>query len=110
MVVINKIDKPTARPDRVIDQLFDLFILLGATDEQADFPIIYASAKNGYAMKNLTDEAKDLTPLFEEILSFVAEAENNAEAPFRMQIANLGYDDYLGRLGIGRVYEGKIKA
>ncbi len=110
MVVINKIDKPAARPDRVIDQLFDLFILLGATDEQADFPIIYASAKNGYAMKNLTDEAKDLTPLFEAILKNVAPAPQNLDAPFRMQIANLGYDDYLGRLGIGRVYEGKIKA
>ncbi len=110
MVVINKIDKPAARPDRVIDQLFDLFILLWATDEQADFPIIYASAKNGYAMKNLTDEAKDLTPLFEAILKNVAPAPQNLDAPFRMQIANLGYDDYLGRLGIGRVYEGKIKS
>ncbi len=110
MVVINKIDKPAARPDRVIDQLFDLFILLWATDEQADFPIIYASAKNGYAMNELTDEAKDLTPLFEAILKNVAPAPQNLDAPFRMQIANLGYDDYLGRLGIGRVYEGKIKS
>lgn len=109
MVVINKIDKPAARPDRVIDQLFDLFILLGASDEQADFPIIYASAKNGYAMNELTDEAKDLTPLFEAILKNVAPAPEKLDAPFRMQIANLGYDDYLGRLGIGRVYEGKIK-
>lgn len=110
MVVINKIDKPAARPDRVIDQLFDLFILLGASDEQADFPIIYASAKNGYAMNELTDEAKDLTPLFEAILKNVAPAPEKLDASFRMQIANLGYDDYLGRLGIGRVYEGKIKA
>lgn len=109
MVVINKIDKPAARPDRVIDQLFDLFILLGASDEQADFPIIYASAKNGYAMQNLTDDAKDLTPLFEAILTNVQPAPDLSDAPFRMQIANLGYDDYLGRLGIGRVYEGKIK-
>lgn len=110
MVVLNKIDKPTARPDWVVDQLFDLFILLGASDEQADFPVMYASAKNGYAMKNLTDEAKDLTPLFEEILSFVPEAKDLSDQPFRMQVANLGYDDYLGRLGIGRVYEGVIKA
>ncbi len=110
MVVINKIDKPAARPDRVIDQLFDLFILLWATYEQADFPIIYASAKNGYAMNELTDEAKDLTPLFDAILKNVAPAPQNLDAPFRMQIANLGYDDYLGRLGIGRVYEGKIKS
>lgn len=110
MVVINKIDKPAARPDRVIDQLFDLFILLGASDEQADFPIMYASAKNGYAISNLTDEPKDLTPLFEQILECVPEAKDNSDLPFRMQIANLGYDEYLGRLGIGRVYEGKIKA
>ena len=109
MVVINKIDKPAARPDRVIDQLFDLFILLGASDEQADFPIIYASAKNGYAMKNLSDEQKDLTPLFNAILENVAPAPEKLDEPFRMQIANLGYDDYLWRLGIGRVYEGKIK-
>ena len=109
MVVINKIDKPAARPDRVIDQLFDLFILLGASDEQADFPIIYASAKNGYAMKSLSDEQKDLTPLFDAILENVAPAPEKLDEPFRMQIANLGYDDYLWRLGIGRVYEGKIK-
>ena len=109
MVVVNKIDKPAARPDRVIDQLFDLFILLGASDEQADFPIIYASAKNGYAMKNLSDEQKDLTPLFDAILENVAPAPEKLDEPFRMQIANLGYDDYLWRLGIGRVYEGKIK-
>ena len=109
MVVINKIDKPAARPDRVIDQLFDLFILLGASDEQADFPIIYASAKNGYAMKNLSDEQKDLTPLFDAILENVAPAPEKLDEPFRMQIANLGYDDYLWRLGIGRVYKGKIK-
>ena len=109
MVVINKIDKPTARPNWVIDQLFDLFILLWATDEQADFPIIYASAKQGYAMKNLEDERKDLTPLFEEILSFVPEAKDYSDKPFRMQIANLWYDEYLWRLGIWRVYEGTVK-
>ena len=110
MVVLNKIDKPAARPDRVIDQLFDLFILLGASDEQADFPIIYASAKNGYAMKNLTDEARDLTPLFDAILENVAPAAEKSDLPFCMQVANLGYDDYLGRLGVGRVYQGTLNA
>ena len=110
MVVLNKIDKPAARSDRVIDQLFDLFILLGASDEQADFPIIYASAKNGYAMKNLTDEAKDLTPLFDAILENVAPAAEKSDLPFCMQVANLGYDDYLGRLGVGRVYQGTLNA
>lgn len=105
MVVINKIDKPTARPDQVIDMLFDLFVLLWATDEQADFPVIYASAKNWYAMKELADEAENMDPLFEAILKHVPLAPNFPDKPFRMQIANLAYDDYLGRLGIGRVYE-----
>lgn len=75
--------------------LFDLFILLGASDEQIDFPVIYASAKNGYAMKALEDEKKDLTPLFDAIMTYVPEAPNHSDKPFRMQIANLGYDDYL---------------
>ena len=109
IVVINKIDKPTARPQEVINMLFDLFILLGANDEQADFPIVYASAKNGYAMNNIGEEAKDLTPLFEAILKHVPEAPNKSTEPFRMQVANLAYDDYLGRLGIGRVYEWTVK-
>ena len=109
IVVLNKIDKPTSRPAYVIDALFDLFIQLGATYEQAEFPIIYASAKNGFAMKNLSDEQKDLTPLFEAIMHYVPEAPNYPDRAFRMQIANLAYDDYLGRLGIGRVYEGTVK-
>ena len=95
IVVLNKIDKPTARPQEVINMLFDLFILLGASDEQIDFPVIYASAKNGYAMKNETDEKKDLTPLFDAIMTYVPEAPNDSAKPFRMQIANLAYDDYL---------------
>lgn len=110
IVVINKIDKPTARPQEVINMIFDLFILLWANDEQADFPIVYASAKNWFAMHNIEDEKKDLTPLFETIIKHVPTAPNFSEKPFRMQIANLGYDDYLWRLGIGRVYEGSAKA
>lgn len=121
IVVLNKIDKPTARPAYVIDALFDLFIQLGATDEQAEFPVIYASAKNWFAMKQLpngnqqwVDAADaaglDLTPLFEAIMEYVPEAPNYPEKSFRMQIANLAYDDYLGRLGVGRVYEGTAKA
>lgn len=109
IVVLNKIDKPTARPQEVINMLFDLFILLGASDEQTDFPVIYASAKNGYAMKNLEDEKKDLTPLFDAILAHVPETPDYSDKPFRMQIANLAYDEYVGRLGIGRVYEGVAK-
>lgn len=109
IVVLNKIDKPTARPEEVINMLFDLFIQLWATDEQADFHVVYASAKNGYALKKLWDEPVDLTPIFETILTHVPEAPNNSDAPFRMQIANLWYDEYLWRLGIGRVYEGTVK-
>jgi GTP-binding protein len=105
IVVLNKIDKPTARPQEVIDMIFDLFISLGATDEQADFPVIYTSAKNGYALKKLWDEPKDFWPLFDAIMEHVTPAEDKSAMPFRMQIANLAYDDYLGRLGIGRVYE-----
>ncbi len=110
IVILNKIDKPTARPQEVINMLFDLFIQLGASDEQADFHVVYASAKNGYALKALGDEPKDLTPVFDAIFTYVPEAPNYPEKPFRMQIANLGYDDFLGRLGIGRVYEGTAKA
>jgi GTP-binding protein len=109
IVVLNKIDKPTARPEEVINMIFDLFITLGATDEQTDFPVIYTSAKNGYAMKNLGDEAKDFTPLFDAIMEHVTPAPDKSDMPFRMQIANLGYDDFVGRLGIGRVYEGTLK-
>ncbi|HMT00928.1 MAG TPA: translational GTPase TypA [Candidatus Absconditabacterales bacterium] len=109
IVVLNKIDKPTARPKEVINMLFDLFILLGASDEQADFPVIYASAKNGYALKNLGDEPVDMKPLFEAIKEYVKPAADLSDKPFRMQIANLAYDDFVGRLGIGRVYEGTAK-
>jgi len=109
MVVLNKIDKPTARPQEVINMLFDLFILLGANDEQADFPVMYASALNGYATKELNDERKDMHPLFSAILDHVAPAPDFSDKPFRMQIANLAYDDYLWRLGIGRVYEWTAK-
>jgi len=109
IVVINKIDKPTARVNEVIDMLFDLFILLWATDEQADFPIMYASAKQWYAIADLNDEKKDMTPLFDAILKYVPEAPNFPEKDFRMQIVNLWYDNFLGRLWIGRVYEWTVK-
>ncbi len=109
IVIINKIDKPTARPDEVVDMLFDLFVQLGATDEQLDFPVVYAIAREGIAVRKLTDEKKDISPIFDLILEHVAAADNDLEKPFRMQIANLAYDNYLGRLGIGRVYEGVVK-
>ena len=109
IVIINKIDKPTSRPDWVVDQLFDLFVKLGANDEQLDFPVCYAIARDGIAKRNVEDESSDITPLFEMIMEKVPEAANDVEKPFRMQVANLAYDNFLGRLAIWRVYEWKVK-
>jgi len=111
IIVINKMDKPTARADWVIDQLFDLFVQLGATDEQLNHlnEPIYAIAREGKAWRNEGDEQKDITPLLDFIMDRVEHAENDATAPFRMQIANLAYDNFLGRLGIGRIYNGTVK-
>jgi GTP-binding protein len=92
--------------------LFDLFVQLGATDEQLDITdgrIVYTIAREGIAKMQLSDENKDITPLFDTILSQVAESQNDTTKPFRMQIANLAYDNYVGRMGIGRVYEGTVK-
>jgi GTP-binding protein len=89
--------------------VFDLFVQLGASDEQLDFPIVYAIAREGVAIKHLNDEKKDISPIFETILGHVSAAPNELNKPFRMQIANLAYDNYLGRLGIGRVYEGTVR-
>lgn len=107
IVVINKMDKPSARPDWVIDQLFDLFVQLGASDEQLELlnDPVYAIAREGKAWTNDNPEQKDITPLLDYIMENVAEADNDTEAPFKMQIANLGFDNFLGRLGIGRVYQ-----
>ncbi|MDD5769354.1 MAG: translational GTPase TypA [Candidatus Gracilibacteria bacterium] len=109
IVIINKIDKPTARPDWVVDQLFDLFVKLGATDEQLDFPVCYSIAREGIAKRNLEDESNSITPLFDMIMEKVTEASNDITKPFRMQVANLAYDNFLGRLAIGRVYAGVVK-
>lgn len=109
LVVINKIDKPMARPDEVVDLTFDLFATLGATDEQLDFPYIYANAKAGTAIRDLACEEKNIKPLIDFIFENVKPAENNSEAPFKMQPATLKYDNFLGRIAIGRVYEGVLK-
>ena len=109
IVVINKIDKPSSRPDWVVDQLFDLFVQLGATDEQLDFDVCYAIARDGIAIRDMNDAHTDITPLLDMIMEKVPEAANDSEKPFKMQIANLGFDTFLGRLGIGRVYEGTVK-
>jgi GTP-binding protein len=110
LVVVNKIDKPMARPDEVVDLTFDLFGNLGATDEQLDFPYIYAVAKDGIAIRELEDDHKDITPLIDFIIENVKPAASNTDATFRMQPATLKYDNFLGRIAIGRVYEGVLKA
>lgn len=109
IVVVNKIDRPGARPDWAIDQVFDLFDKLGATDEQLDFPIIYASALNGYAMLELEDESDNMTPLLDTILEKVDAPEVDPEGPFQMQISALDYSSYVGTIGIGRVSRGQVK-
>ncbi len=111
VIVINKMDKPSARADWVIDQLFDLFVQLGATDEQLEHlhEPIYAIAREWLAWTDEHPERKDITPLLDFVMEKVAEAPNNSEAPFKMQIANLGFDNFLWRLGIGRIYEWVVK-
>ncbi|MDO8463422.1 MAG: translational GTPase TypA [bacterium] len=106
IVVINKIDKPSARPDEVLDMVFDLFVELGATSEQLDFPYIYTIAKAGIAKRDPQDASENLQPLFDLILTKVAPALSNTDVPLRMQPANLTYDDFVGRMGSGRIYEG----
>jgi len=111
IVVINKMDKPSARADWVIDQLFDLFVQLGGSDEQLENlnNPVYAIAREGKAWVWEDGAQTDITPLLDYVMEHVPEAKNDAAAPLKMQIANLGYDNFLGRLGIGRVYDGTIK-
>ncbi|MCK7575223.1 MAG: translational GTPase TypA [Chromatiales bacterium] len=109
IVVINKIDRPGARPDWVIDQVFDLFDRLGASDEQLDFPIVYASGLNGYA--GLTDEVRegDMTPLFEAIVQHCPAPEVDPDSPFQMQVSTLDYNAYVGAIAVGRIRHGRVK-
>jgi GTP-binding protein len=109
IVVINKIDRPGARPDWVVDQTFDLFDRLGATDEQLDFPIVYASALNGYASLESTATDGDMTPLFETIVEKVSPPPVNIDGPFQMQVSSLDYNTYVGVIGIGRIQRGTVK-
>ncbi|PLA51048.1 translational GTPase TypA [Neisseria perflava] len=109
IVVINKIDKPSARPSWVIDQTFELFDNLGATDEQLDFPIVYASGLSGFAKLDENDESSDMRPLFETILKHTPAPSGSAEETLQLQISQLDYDNYTGRLGIGRILNGRIK-
>lgn len=109
IVVINKIDRPGARPDWVVDQTFDLFDKLGATDEQLDFPIIYASGLSGFAKYELEEESDNMRPLFETVLKHVPVPAGDPDAPLQLQISALDYSTYTGRLGLGRVLNGRIK-
>ncbi len=109
IVVVNKIDKPAAEPDRVVDEVFDLFVAMGASDKQLDFPVVYAAARDGYAMKSLDDEKKNLEPLFETILEHVPSPSGSVGEPLQMQIFTLDYDNYVGKIGIARVFNGSVK-
>jgi len=115
IVVINKVDKPTARPEWVLNELFDLFITLWATDEQASFPVVYASAKNWYAFLDLSEQeqaskTRDISPIFDLILEKVPDAPNNPDTLFRMQVTNLWYDDFIWRLWIWRIHDWTVKS
>ena len=109
IVVINKIDRPGSRPDWVINHTFDLFDKLGATEAQLDFPVVYASALNGYAMLDATTPGTDMRPLYEAILTHVPPPDVDAEAPLQLQICSLDYNSYVGRIGIGRIKKGHIQ-
>ena len=109
IVIINKIDKPSARPDWVMDQVFDLFDNLGATDEQLDFPIVYTSAMNGIAGLSPDTLAEDMQPLFETIVNIVEPPQVDTEGAFRMQISSLDYDNFKGLIGVGRIQRGSVK-
>ncbi|HIU36150.1 MAG TPA: translational GTPase TypA [Candidatus Fimenecus excrementigallinarum] len=108
LVVVNKIDRPGARPAEVVDEVLDLFIELGANDDQIDFPVVYASAKDGYASADPTVREGDMRPLFDAILKNIAPPEGDADAPLQVLFSSLDYDDYIGRIGVGRVQRGRI--
>jgi GTP-binding protein len=110
IVVVNKVDRPGARPDWVVNQTFDLFDKLGATEDQLDFPVVYASALLGYARKTLDDESADMQPLFEAILEHVPVRDEDPDAPLQLQICSLDYSSYVGKIGIGRIRRGRIRA
>ena len=109
IVVINKVDRPDARPDEVLDEVFDLFVALDADEHQLDFPVLYASGRDGWAVNELEDEQRDLLPLLTAIQELAPAPDVELEAPFQMQVATIGYDDFIGRIAIGRILKGTIK-
>ena len=108
IVVINKVDRENARPHKVLDMVFDLFVELKANDEQLDFPIVYASAKNGFAMREIHENSEDMTPLFEAIVKLIPPPTIATEPYFQMLVSNLHYSDYLGRIALGRIVSGRV--
>src|SRR6266404_4870793 len=108
IVVINKVDRENARPHKVLDMVFDLFVELKATDQQLDFPVVYASAKNGFALRELHENNEDMTPLFEAIVKHVPPPTISADPFFQMLVSNLDYSDYLGRVALGRIVSGRV--
>ena len=110
IVVINKIDRPGSRPDEVVDMVFDLFCELNATDEQLDFPIVYTSAKLGFAKLDLNSDSNSMEPLFAVIESNVHPPAGDSKAPFQLLVTNIDYNDYIGRIATGRIFNGRVKA
>ncbi|MDX1808724.1 MAG: translational GTPase TypA [Sulfurospirillaceae bacterium] len=109
IVVINKIDKPAADPERVVDEVFDLLVALGANEDQLDFPVVYAAAKEGFAKYNMSDESINLEPLFETIMTSVPTPTGSVDNPLQVQVFTLDYDNYVGKIGIARIFNGIIK-
>lgn len=110
IVVINKIDRKDARPQEVLNEIYDLFIDLGASEEQLDFPVLYAIGRSGVAMNNMGDEQVNLQPLFEAIVKYIPAPAHDPDEPFQMLVADLDYSDYLGRLAVGRIMHGNVQA
>ncbi|MCH9813968.1 MAG: translational GTPase TypA [Epsilonproteobacteria bacterium] len=108
LVVVNKIDKEAAEPDRVVDEIFDLFVALDANESQLEFPVIYAAAKNGYAKLDLSDENKDITPILDTIIEEVPPSKGSVDNPLQLQVFTLDYDNFVGKIGIARIFNGKV--
>jgi GTP-binding protein len=108
IVVINKIDRPNARPQEVLDMVFDLFVELNASDEQLDFPVVFASAREGVSKYHMNEEAKDLIPLFDTIIKNVKDTEGDETMPFQLLVSAISYDNYLGKMGTGKIVNGKV--
>jgi len=109
IVVVNKIDKPAAEPDRVVDEIFDLFVALDANDEQLEFPVVYAAAKNGYAKLDLSDPDDNILPILDTIIEHVPASSGSVDNPLQLQVFTLDYDNFVGKIGIARIFNGKIR-